>query len=83
MCLIGGVMYYVAPITGRAGMDELVQRLAAVNIECQQILAVPDEYYSNPLVEGNEDNYILYFYDLSAKQPHLFYKFAFKQQESS
>lgn len=78
-----GVMYYVAPITGRAGMDELVQRLAAVNIECQQILAVPDEYYSNPLVEGNEDNYILYFYDLSAKQPHLFYKFAFKQQESS
>jgi hypothetical protein len=35
--------------------------------------------YKNPLVNEDNDDYVLYFYDLAAKAPHIFYKFAFVQ----
>lgn len=34
--------------------------------------------YGNPLADQeDQDSFILYFYDLSIKQPHTFYRFAF------
>jgi hypothetical protein len=33
--------------------------------------------FSNPLREVDEDQFVLHFYDLSAQQPHSFYRFAF------
>lgn len=38
-------------------------------------------FYANPLVGDAEgDNFVLHFYDLSAKQPHTMYHFKWNQQ---
>lgn len=77
-----GYLLYVAPITGRDGMAQLVERLASAGIICVEQVAVPDELYANPLQNGDEDAFVLYFYDLAAKAPHTFYKFAFASNDA-
>lgn len=77
MLTTDGEILYVAPDTGRDGMAELVARLAQVNLFLIESAPVPERLYANPLVGDDEDQFILHFYDLSAKQPHTFYRFAF------
>lgn len=36
--------------------------------------------FSNPLREVDEDQFVLHFYDLSAQQPHTFYRFVANKQ---
>jgi hypothetical protein len=42
-------------------------------------------FYANPLVDVHEneqgDEFVLHFYDLSAKQPHTMYHFKWRQQQ--
>jgi len=74
-----GSLLYVAPDTGRQGMQELEQALLRVNIGCVEKFSAPDEFYANPLSDGDGDQFVLHFYDLSAKQPHTLYHFKWQQ----
>ena len=72
----GGIFLYLAPENARQGMELLVGALSAVKIKCIEQNKCPDDFYSNPLVgEDKDDSYVLHFYDLSAKQPHIMYTF--------
>lgn len=72
-----GSFWYVAPITGRAGLIGLKGALESVGINCQREFTCPDAYYENPLVGENSsmDDAILHFYDLIAKREHTCYEF--------
>jgi hypothetical protein len=37
-------------------------------------------FYANPLREVEGDEFVLHFYDLSAKQPHTMYHFQWRRQ---
>jgi len=76
----GGVFYYIAPEEGRAGMDSLVSALAACGVVCEDQRPCPAELFANPLVGAADglpadDAYVLHFYDLSAKKPHVCFTF--------
>lgn len=76
----GGVFYYIAPEEGRAGMDSLVSALAACGVMCEDQRPCPSELFANPLVGAADglpadDAYVLHFYDLSAKKPHVCFTF--------
>ena len=76
----GGVFYYIAPEEGRAGMDSLVSALAACGVVCEDQRPCPSELFANPLVGAADglpadDAYVLHFYDLSAKKPHVCFTF--------
>ena len=78
----GGVFYYIAPEEGRAGMDSLVSALAACGVVCEDQRPCPPELFANPIVGAGavdglpaDDAYVLHFYDLSAKKPHVCFTF--------
>jgi predicted nicotinamide N-methyase len=79
MLLTGGSFLYVAPDTGRDGMDGLHDALIAANFECLIRTSCPADLYSNPLVNtGDNDAYdmfILHFYDMSIKKPHTLFQY--------
>ncbi len=72
-----GSFWYVAPITGRAGMAGLKNALSTIGISCHREYSCPEAYYHNPLVGENAsmDDAILHFYDLIAKKEHTCYEF--------
>jgi predicted nicotinamide N-methyase len=73
MLVKGGSFYYVAPNTGRAGMESLVDALQGCGYIVAERFACPDSMYESPL--ENIDLCVLHFYDLTIKAPHTCYHF--------
>ena len=70
-----GSFLFCAPDTGRDGMSEFVSALSEIDVVCVENKPAPMFMYSNPLTEIDNDFFVLYFYDLSAKQKHSLYHF--------
>jgi len=73
-----GSLLYVAPDTGRDGMVDLASALSEAGIDCVDRTPAPPRYFANPLTGVDEDQFVLHFYDLSARQPHSLYTFRFR-----
>ena len=73
----GGSFFYIAPITGRAGMHKLEETLASRNFIAVEKFACPDRMYRSPL--RDLDMCVLHFYDLTAKAEHTCYRFQKKE----
>lgn len=71
----GGTFLYCAPDDARDGMEQFVEALAAVNLTCVSQQPCPEEMFANPFDSQDNDQYVLHFYDLSAKVPHSLYQF--------
>lgn len=69
----GGVFLYVAPDTGRAGIEDFI---AEMKIRCpgwkEQV--APKEYHSNPLTNGDDEECFLHFQELSSLT-YMLYEF--------
>ena len=70
-----GSFLYCAPDSGRDGMADFISALESIDIVCVELKSVPDFMYDNPLVDTEDDNFVLHFYDLAAKSPHSLYHF--------
>ena len=73
----GGMFFYVAPDTGRAGLPEFLGGLATAHgFEHLEDAEAPASYKSNPLASGDDDEALLHFTDLrtSTYRLHTFRK---------
>lgn len=69
----GGTFFYVAPDTGRDGLDEFIQHMKSL-CPNQKEEAAPSEYHSNPLANGDDEECFLHFQELSS-QRYILYEF--------
>ncbi|CAJ1962489.1 unnamed protein product [Cylindrotheca closterium] len=60
----GGVFYYVAPDSGRDGLETFIDQMKRRCPGWVQIDA-PEEYYTNPLSSGDDEDFFLHFNELS------------------
>ena len=73
----GGMFFYVAPDTGRAGLPEFLSGLAAKHgFEHVEDVEAPASYKANPLASGDDNEALLHFTDLgtSTYRLHTFMK---------
>jgi hypothetical protein len=63
--------YYVAPDTGRDGLQEFLKQIP---LELVSRETAPKAYYANPLVSGDEDECYLHFHEL-ASSTYILYEF--------
>ena len=61
----GGTFFYVAPDTGRDGLDEFIQVMKKKCPDWKQQTA-PAEYHANPLTNGDDEECFLHFQELSS-----------------
>ena len=61
----GAPFYYVAPDSGRDGLDYFIEEMkeSLTLVSCQK---APAEYYSNPLASGDEEDCFLHFNELGS-----------------
>lgn len=59
-----GRFYYVAPQTGRAGLDEFIDSMKEVSTDYKMEIA-SKEYHINPLANGDDEESFLHFQELS------------------
>lgn len=60
----GGVFYYVAPETGRDGLESFINQMKK-NCPGWVQTNAPKEYYENPLINGDDEECFLHFQELS------------------
>jgi len=60
-----GKFFYVAPVTGRDGLEEFIDSMKAVCTDYNMQIA-PQEYHANPLTSGDDDECFLHFQELSS-----------------
>lgn len=60
----GGIFYYVAPDTGRDGLNSFIEQMKKKCPDWVQTDA-PKEYYRNPLCSGDDEECFLHFQELS------------------
>jgi predicted nicotinamide N-methyase len=66
-----GYLLYVAPQSGRDGLDNLVAVLQEHQVELVGRVPTPERFYRNPMVgDDADDQVVLHFYDFAAKEPH-------------
>lgn len=61
----GGLFLYVAPESGRDGLEEFIKTMADMSSECEHDVA-SDRYKSNPLANKDDDECFLHFQELSS-----------------
>lgn len=69
----GGTFLYVAPDTGRDGMDEFLQEMKALCPGWTERVA-PPEYIANPLTNGDGEECFLHFQELH-QSTYMLYEF--------
>jgi 16S rRNA G527 N7-methylase RsmG len=60
-----GTFYYVAPDTGRDGLEEFIDSMKACCSDYKMHIA-PKEYHANPLANGDDEECFLHFQELSS-----------------
>ena len=71
----GGKFYYVAPESGRDGLEEFIDRMKEISSDWKAEIATK-EYHSNPLASGDDEECFLHFQELSSLTYYL-YEFRF------
>jgi hypothetical protein len=69
----GGVFLYVAPDTGRAGIEDFVAEMKTRCPGWKEQVA-PKEYHSNPLANGDDEECFMHFQELSSLT-YMLYEF--------
>lgn len=69
----GGAFFYVAPDTGRDGLDTFVDEMKSQCPEWKEQVA-PQEYHANPLTNGDDEECFLHFQELSSLT-YMLYEF--------
>ncbi|KAG7370435.1 lysine methyltransferase [Nitzschia inconspicua] len=62
---MGGTFFYVAPDTGRDGLDLFVQEMKSKCPGWKETVA-PQEYHANPLINEDDEECFLHFQELSS-----------------
>ena len=70
----GGSFYYVAPDTGRDGLDQFLREIQDEGLVLQSKIIAPSEYHENPLLSQDEEECYLHFTDL-ASWTYVLYEF--------
>lgn len=73
----GGVFFYVAPETGRDGLEEFIHQMKKLCPRWKEREA-PAEYYANPLTNGDDEECFLHFQELSSLK-FILYEFPFPE----
>lgn len=69
----GGTFFYVAPDTGRDGMDSFVEEMKSKCPGWKEQVA-PPEYHANPLTSGDDEECFMHFQELSSLT-YMLYEF--------
>eukprot|EP00980_Cylindrotheca_fusiformis_P006493 scaffold1378_cov137-Cylindrotheca_fusiformis.AAC.6 len=69
----GGIFFYVAPETGRDGLEEFINHMKNECPEWKETKA-PAEYHANPLTSGDDEECFLHFQELSSLK-YMLYEF--------
>ena len=69
-----GSFYYVAPDTGRDGLDQFLHEIQEEGLVLQSKTIAPSEYHENPLSSQDEEECYLHFTDL-ASWTYVLYEF--------
>lgn len=74
VAVLASEFWYVAPDTGRAGADLLLETLVERHGFKHTKSAAPPDFASNPLVDADDNTFLLYFPDAAASsfELHLF-----------
>jgi len=72
----GGTFYYVAPDTGRDGLDEFINDMSH-ELDVVSKTVAPKSYYTNPLQSKDEEEAFLHFHELSSST-FILYEFRTK-----
>ncbi|KAI2491575.1 hypothetical protein MHU86_22980 [Fragilaria crotonensis] len=70
----GGTFYYVAPDTGRDGLDQFLQEIQEEGFVQVSRTNAPPKYHENPLASKDEEECYLHFTDLSS-WTYILYEF--------
>jgi predicted nicotinamide N-methyase len=70
----GGTFYYVAPDTGRDGLDQFLQEIQEEAFVQVSRTTAPPQYHENPLASQDEEDCYLHFTDL-ASWTYILYEF--------
>lgn len=77
----GGTFFYVAPDTGRDGMDSFVGEMKSKCPGWKEEVA-PQEYHANPLTNGDDEECFLHFQELSSLT-YMLYEFPIPVSETT
>lgn len=69
-----GRFLYVAPDTGRDGLEAFIESMKKEECELVSVKEAPEEYYTNPLSSGDEEDCFLHFNEL-ASSTYMLYEF--------
>ena len=67
-----GRFLYTCPSDGRDGLFEFIDTMKKQGFRCLSEEVAPDEYRSNPLSSGDEDDAFLHFYELPVTEYKLY-----------
>jgi hypothetical protein len=70
----GGSFFYVAPDTGRDGLDQFLEEIQSEGMTLVSKTAAPQEYYLNPLASQDDEECFLHFHEL-ASSTYILYEF--------
>ena len=69
-----GAFYYVAPDTGRDGLDQFVEEIQQEGFDQVSKTVAPKHFHDNPLASKDEEECFLHFTDLTS-WTYLMYEF--------
>jgi predicted nicotinamide N-methyase len=70
----GGSFFYVAPDTGRDGLDQFLEEIQSEGMTLVSKTVAPQEYYLNPLASQDDEECFLHFHEL-ASSTYILYEF--------
>lgn len=69
-----GRFLYVAPDTGRDGLDDFIESIKNEGCILLNVKEAPESYHANPLTSGDEEDCFLHFNEL-ASSTYMLYEF--------
>jgi tRNA G37 N-methylase Trm5 len=75
-----GRFLYCAPDTGRDGLDDFIAAMKCDGCELVNETVAPQEYHSNPLASGDDDECFLHFHELTTST-YILYEFRINRAE--
>jgi len=70
----GGRFLYVAPNTGRDGLDEFIASMKHNGVQLVSQQVAPKAFHSNPLENGDDEDFFLHFHEV-ASSTYVLYEF--------
>ena len=68
----GGSFYYVAPDTGRDGLDQFLEEIQSQGFNLKSKTVAPPAYHENPLASKDEEEAYVHFTDLASSTYYLY-----------